>query len=161
MYNAFSSWILSVVGVVLIVVVVEMILPSGKVSKFIKTILSLFIVFVFVSPIVTLKNKNYFDEIFNSNNININLEYVKEINQQKIYEYEKRVEETLDYNGYKNIDITINAEISNEIKIYKIYVNICNLVISENLQHIDKYTNIIAIVKNIIDIDEKDIVFNE
>ena len=57
--------------------------------------------------------------------------------------------------------VKIDAEIDKDIKINKVYVDICDLVLSENLEHIDKYTNMIAIIKSIIDIKKENIVFNE
>lgn len=161
MSSNFSSWVLSIIGVVLISVIVDMVLPNGKTNKLIKSIFAIFIVFVIVSPIVTFKNTNYFDNIFNSNNIQIDVEYIKNINKQKVSEYEKNIITALDNNGYHKVDVSIEAEIDKEIKIKKVYVNICNLVLSENLEHIDKYTNIIAIINSIIDVSREDIVFNE
>ena len=157
----FSSWVLSIIGVVLISVIVEMILPKGSVSKFIKSVLAIFIVFVIVSPIATIKDSNYFDKIFNLNAIEIDVNYVKTINEQKVTEYQKNITTILNESGFLNISVNIDAEIDKEIKINKVYVNICNLVLNGNISHIDKYTKMIAIITSVVDVKKENIVFNE
>ena len=161
MSDNFSSWVLSIVGVILISVIVEIVLPHGSVGKFIKSILSIFIIFVMISPVVTFKNTNFFEKIFNQSAIEIDVEYIKKVNKQKVAEYEKNILESFDKSGYHNVIVKIDAEIDKDIKINKVYVDICDLVLSENLEHIDKYTNMIAIIKSIIDIKKENIVFNE
>ena len=157
----FSSWVLSIIGVVLISVIVEMILPKGSVSKFIKSVLAIFIVFVIVSPIATIKDSNYFDKIINLNAIEIDVNYVKTINEQKVTEYQKNITTILNESGFLNISVNIDAEIDKEIKINKVYVNICNLVLNGNISHIDKYTKMIAIITSVVDVKKENIVFNE
>ena len=83
MSGDFSSWVLSVIGVILISVIVEIVLPHGSVGKFIKSILSIFIIFVMISPVVTFKNTNFFEKIFNQSAIEIDVEYIKKVNKQK------------------------------------------------------------------------------
>ena len=161
MSAGFSSWVLSIIGVVLISVIVEMILPKGSVSKFIKSVLAIFIVFVIVSPIATIKDSNYFDKIFNLNAIEIDVSYVKTINEQKVAEYQKNITTILNESGFLNISVNIDAEIDKEIKINKVYVNICNLVLNSNISHIDKYTKMIAIITSVVDVKKENIVFNE
>ena len=161
MSAGFSSWVLSIIGVVLISVIVEMILPKGSVSKFIKSVLAIFIVFVIVSPIATIKDSNYFDKIINLNAIEIDVNYVKTINEQKVTEYQKNITTILNESGFLNISVNIDAEIDKEIKINKVYVNICNLVLNGNISHIDKYTKMIAIITSVVDIKKENIVFNE
>ena len=161
MSAGFSSWVLSIIGVVLISVIVEMILPKGSVSKFIKSVLAIFIVFVIVSPIATIKDSNYFDKIINLNAIEIDVNYVKTINEQKVAEYQKNITTILNESGFLNISVNIDAEIDKEIKINKVYVNICNLVLNGNISHIDKYTKMIAIITSVVDVKKENIVFNE
>ena len=50
-----SNWILQITGIVLCGVLVEVLLPKGKLNKILKTILALFIVLVIIAP---LKNSD-------------------------------------------------------------------------------------------------------
>ena len=161
MGDNFSSWVLSIIGVVLISVIVEMILPKGSVGKFIKSVLAIFIVFIIVSPIVTFKNSNYLEKIFDLNSIEIDVEYVKNVNEQKVIEYQNNIMSVLKESGFLNVDVNIDAEIGKEIKINRVYVNLCNLVLTGDILHIDKYTKIIAIITSIVDVKKENIVFNE
>lgn len=161
MISQFSSWVLSIVGVVLIIVIVEIILPKGQTSKFIKSILAIFTIFVMVSPLVNFKNTNYIEKIFNKNNVVVDGEFLKSINEEKLKEYKNTIIKVLEDNGYKNIKLKFNADINKELKINKIYVDISKIVLDKNLEHIDKYTNIIAIIKSIIEIKGENIIFNE
>jgi len=161
MISQFSSWILSIVGVVLIIVIVEIILPNGKTAKFIKGILAIFTIFVIVSPVVTFKNTNYLENIFNNNEVVVDGDFLEKINKEKLKEYKNIISKVLSDNGYKNIELNFVAETKKELKINKVYVDISKLVLDKNLKHIDKYTNIVAIIKNIIEIKGEDIIFNE
>mgnify|MGYP005805768403 FL=1 len=58
MTSTLSAWILSIAGVVLLSVLVELILPSGSMSKYIKGIFVFIIMFVILSPVPTLLNQN-------------------------------------------------------------------------------------------------------
>lgn len=54
-----SIWILSIAGVIVLSVVVDLVMPNGSTSKFIKNIFAFVIVIVIISPIVSfLSNKN-------------------------------------------------------------------------------------------------------
>ena len=60
-----SIYLLSIVGVVFLLVVVELVLPDSKISKYIKSIFSIFIVVVIITPIVKLvKNDWDWNSIF-------------------------------------------------------------------------------------------------
>ena len=50
----FSAWVLSIVGIVLLTLVVDIVLPEGQTGKYIKSVLSIITVFVIASPVPTL-----------------------------------------------------------------------------------------------------------
>ena len=47
-----SSYLLSLLGVILLVVLVDAILPSGNISKYISGIFAIVVMFVIISPII-------------------------------------------------------------------------------------------------------------
>lgn len=49
-----SGWILSIAGMVLTVTLVEVLLPEGSTSKYIKGVISLMVVYVVIAPIPSL-----------------------------------------------------------------------------------------------------------
>lgn len=157
-----SAWILSIVGVVLIGILVEIILPKGQTAKFIKGILAIFTVFVIISPICKISVDNLeFNDIFNFSEININSEFIEQVNKDKIVELEGRIEDLLFENGYEEVSILIDANIGKKIEINKLYVDISKMVLSSENLNINKYTNITAIIKSVIDVKKENIVFNE
>ena len=49
--NGVSAWILSITGIILVSLVVEIILPNGKTNNLIKSIVSIFSVLIIISPL--------------------------------------------------------------------------------------------------------------
>ena len=49
--NGVSDWILSITGIILVSLIVEIILPNGKTNNLIKSIVSIFSVFIIISPL--------------------------------------------------------------------------------------------------------------
>ena len=61
-----SNYVLSILGVVLLGIIIDVIIPSGKINKYIKSIFSIFIIAVIISPVVKfLSNKNDFKLDYN------------------------------------------------------------------------------------------------
>ena len=59
MFSSVSSWILSIAGIVIISVIVELILPEGSINKYIRSIFSFLVVFVIVAPLPALVGKKF------------------------------------------------------------------------------------------------------
>ena len=54
-----SGYILSILGIVIAGVVIDVILPAGTINKYIKSIFSIFVVAVIISPVVKfISNKH-------------------------------------------------------------------------------------------------------
>ena len=69
-----SGYILSILGIVLAGVFIDIIVPAGAISKYIKGIYSIFVVAILVSPVVKFLNKNHdFTIKYQEHNINENL----------------------------------------------------------------------------------------
>lgn len=156
-----SGYVLSILGIVLLGVIIDVIIPSGNISKYIKSVFSIFVVAVIISPVVNfLSNKN-----------GIKLEYDNyEMDKQLIeYIFEKRTENEknkieiyLKDNGFDGIDINLNYSINNnELDYISCTVNLKNLVISTDKQHINKYEFITKTVKDFTNLTDEEIVIDE
>ena len=154
-----SSWILSVLGIIIISLIVEIMLPTGKTSKLIKSVLGLFSVFIIISPIKEVDFLNFDASIFTSK-IEIDSSFVGKRNDEIIEIYKEEILENLNNNGYLqvNIDIEINE---NNLEVKTIFVDIREMVLKSEDMNINKYTNIVAIIKNILKIEEDKIIFYE
>ncbi len=157
-----SSWILSVTGIIIVTLLTEIVLPNGKTGKTIKSVLAVFSIFVIVSPLKVIDFNSFdFSSILTSK-LGIDKEFIENREFEKILEYEKIIEENLNSSGYKDIKIKIKGEYKNEnFNINNVFVDLKNLVLLNQNLNINKYTNIIAIIKNIIKVEEKNIIFYE
>ena len=134
-----SNWILSIAGVVMLSVLLDLFLPEGKSNSFIKTIFNFVIILVIITPLPQLLNKE-FDTItmFDDNQIVLQQDYIYQLNRDKLTMLETRIEDTLDSKGYKYIDVSISADIFViEMKIERIFVDLGNLVIQHNEENIN------------------------
>ena len=156
-----SNWILQITGIVLCGVLVEVLLPKGKLNKILKTILALFIVMVIIAP---LKNSDIaklnFSNIFGE--LNIDKSFVERREGEKIEVLEQTIEDSLAKNGYMDTKVNIIGEFCDEkLNIETVFVDLTGLVLLSDSLNINKYTNIVAVIKNLINISEENVIFYE
>lgn len=156
-----SAYILKIFGVALVVVIIDIILPSGKMEKIVKMAMSLIIVFVIASPIPGLitKVKN-----FNANEQNdlIDLEYVKKINLQKIDAVEEKIKDDLKGAGISNIEIELMCDLSStQIKYIFANIDARSVVLEEKAQGIDLIETVKQSVLKFIQIEKENILVYE
>ncbi len=137
--NSVSSYILTIAGVVLISVVVELALPDGQMSKYIKSIFSFFIIGVIIAPLPSLLSSKNVSSIFDYSEYQIQDGYIYSLNTSKLNTLEIEEEKFLMEEGYANVDIEITAEDLNvaELVVKNIYVNFDNLIIEDFALHKD------------------------
>lgn len=154
-----SVYLLSVVGVVFLLVIVELVLPDSKISKYIKSIFAIFIIVVIISPAVKLiKNDWDWNSIFTSFEYDVNEDYIDTVNRQNIQELERELEGVIN-KTYEGAKVSISAVFTgNEPKINYIFVDLSDLVIIENNEHINYYTAVKELVRKQINIDEEKVV---
>lgn len=157
--SAVSSWVLTIVGVIIITVIVEITMPDGNINKYIKGILVIFTVFVMVSPITNL---NIFGSIKNSDyDIKLDDSYLGDVNSQIANEYKIIIESKLKTNGYENVTIDIDLKDDEKLEIDAVFVYLCDLVLKSNDESINIYNNIKSIIKSVVVVDAEDIIFYE
>ncbi len=152
---------MGIAGVVLVGVLVEMLLPQGKLNKLLKSIVAVATILIIVSPLKNIDTSKFdFSKFFEP--IAIDNNFVKEKQQKMIESLQSDIENNLTQNGYQNTIVKIDGTISGEkCTILAVYVDLENLVLLDKKLNIDKYTNIVAIIKKSIDVSEEDIIFYE
>ena len=156
-----SSWILSILGIIIISLIIEIILPTGKTVKLIKSILGIFTIFIIISPLNKIDISNIYSSIFTTK-IEIDSEFIEKRKEEILEEYETEIIKNLEENGYFQIKISLDIEKNeNDFKIKAIFVDIREMVLKTESLNINKYTNIMAIIKNIIKVDDNKIIFYE
>ena len=153
--SGISAYLLSIVGIVILLVIIDLILPDSKISKYIKSIAAVFVVAVIASPIVKLVNSNWdWHSLFVGSEYQIDENIINNINQQNIEVLEDEITNYLAEQGFEGVKVMVSANFTeNELKISYIYVNLCDLVINENLEHIDYYTKIKELITQQINIE--------
>lgn len=157
--SAVSSWVLTIVGVIIITVIVEITMPDGNINKYIKGILVIFTVFVMVSPITNL---NIFESIKNSDyDIKLDDSYLGDVNSQIANEYKIIIESKLKTNGYENVTVDIDLKDDEKLEIDAVFVYLYDLVLKSKDESINIYNNIKSIIKSVVVVDAEDIIFYE
>lgn len=157
-----TAWILSIAGVTILSVVVDLILPSGQTAKYIKNIFAFVMILVIISPLPALIKGNFnVNDIFESEEIVLQEDYIYQVNRDKLTALEEEITSSLEEKGIKNVVVTINADIFQiEMKILEVNVDLSDLVIDENSGHIDIEKAITDIIVELVG-EEVIIIFNE
>lgn len=157
-----TAWILSIAGVTILSVVVDLILPSGQTAKYIKNIFAFVMILVIISPLPALIKGNFnVNDIFESEEIVLQEDYIYQVNRDKLTALEKEITSSLEEKGIKNVVVTINADIFQiEMKILEVNVDLSDLVIDENSGHIVIEKAITEVVDRLVG-EEVIIIFNE
>ena len=152
-----NNYILSILGIVIAGVLIEIIIPTGTINKYIKSVYSIFVVAVLISPMVTLIAKaqnvsvSYVDYILDS-------ELLEYIYAKRVDNLEQEIELHLNKEGFKGADININYSINNnEISYNSCNVNLTNLVIKEDKLHINKYEFINEVIVGFTNLTDEEI----
>lgn len=156
-----SGYILSVLGIVLAGVLIDIIIPNGAINKYIKSIYSIFVVAVLLSPAI-----NYISKAKNITlqyqNVQINTQLLNHIAKQQVSTKQKNIENDLKQQGFNGVSVILEYSLKNDdISIISCTVNLENLSISSSNKHINKYEFISKVVNNHTNLNGGEIVFNE
>lgn len=158
-----GGYLLSILGVVILGVVIDVILPSGSTSKYISGIFAIVVMFVIISPVLTwVKNGYSIKDYFTLQDISLDEKLLYNVNNSKFTELEKEIEQELSNNGYTNVKVDIQFTIdATNVKISQVLVDLSKLVINENCVNINKYVYIRQVVLSKLNITKEVIVFCE
>ncbi len=149
-----SVYLLSIAGVVLLTVLIDLILPDGKMAKYVKSVMAIVVVAVIVSPVAKLTTADFdFGNVFSSTSYQVDQAILDNITSLSKEEYERDLEKSLAKLGYEDVHISLVVENKDGAQIIKyIYVDLCDFGISENFEHIDYYTEIKESLKKLVDL---------
>ena len=157
-----SSWVLSIAGVCVLSVLIDLFLPEGKMNSHIKTVFNFVIILVIIMPLPKLF-KSSFDgsSIFTSEDIILQEDYIYQLNRDKLTMIENNIEKKLTDEGFLNIEISVYADIfTTQMIVETVFVDLSNLVIENNGQHIHIEKEVVEVIKSFIEIKEEDVVFD-
>ncbi|MBE7082071.1 MAG: hypothetical protein E7378_00105 [Clostridiales bacterium] len=158
-----SAWVLSIAGVCLLSVVVDLFLPEGKTNSSIKNVFSYVIVLVVLMPVGSLlKNGFSFDDVFSMVEFETQDEYIYNTNQAKLDKWTLDINNELTEHEIYGVTVTISANIfETDMQINAVYVDLYNAVINAEKPNINIQTEVVEIVVDILNIDKEKIVFYE
>lgn len=148
MFSSVSSWILSIAGIVIISVIVELILPEGSINKYIRSIFSFLVVFVIVAPLPALVGKKFdYSQIISQEEFTLQEDYLFQLNVYKTEALQEDLVNVINEAGYENVEVSVSCNnYATSFVVDAIYVELSNLVIMDKAEH----TNIIDIEKEIL-----------
>ena len=160
--NGISSWIMAVVGISVLGVLVDLVMPDGQTKKYIKGVFAFIVVLVIISPLPSLLNKEFsINDIFEENAIVIQEDFVYQVNRDRLETLENMIEADLKEQGITNVSIKISANIfTNKMKIEAVFVDLSQVVINQNLEHIDINELVAKSVLKYVSIEKNNIVIN-
>ncbi|MBQ0017323.1 MAG: stage III sporulation protein AF [Clostridiales bacterium] len=159
-----TGYLISVIGVVILGVLVDIVLPSGQMNKYVKSMFGFFTVIVLISPLPKLLNSNFdlSNLFYNSQSIQVDSDFLIATNKKITRELESNVVVSCKNAGFDNIECKIESILEeNRLKIIKVNMDLKKMVISQTKPHINKYAEIVQAVKQIVNVEEEQIIFNE
>lgn len=152
-----QNWLLSIVGVVCLGLLLEIVMPDGQTTKYVRGAFSLLVIFVVVSPLPSFfKNgaKLELGEI----SVYTDESYLSEVDERIVAEREIKIETALSQNGY-DADVKITAMGRNNADIVEIVVKIQKFVLTD--ENVNKHiVTVRELTSKIAQVDE-DIVLVE
>lgn len=137
-------------------VIVETIIPNGKINGYIKGIFSLVLMFVIVSPLPKFFNKNL--TIDTSYEYQLEEGFLEKMNSRKLENYKIAILKKLETKGLMGFDIRFDADVTNsDLKIKKVYIDATNFVLNDIDEHINISDTIVDTVLSIVDIDSREV----
>jgi len=167
MFSSISSWLISITGIICLSVVVELILPDGQMNKYIKGIMSFLVTLIIILPLPKLLNsdKDYSNILDFENSIEVDQDYLYQLNLDKLNSLQKDIEKDIEKLGYDNVSVYLSCDIfESKMNFKSISVDLSQLVITENAEHKDISKikkDISKIVQSYIDINEEAILYDE
>ena len=158
-----SGWILSIAGICLLSVVIDLILPDGSMNSHIKRVFSYIIVLAVLMPFANLIKGGFnLEDVFSEVEINIQDDFIYNINQAKLDSWLEEINEAINNKKIVGVTVSISANIfESDMIIDAVYVDLYNAVINANDKNIDIMTEVKSVVIGILNIKEDKIIFYE
>ena len=153
-----AEWLLGLVGITFVSVIVDVILPAGRTKNIIKCVMAIFCVYVIIAPLP----KIFSDATDNASESigELDENFLQSTNAQMVSAIEESISKQAENAGLDGVSVVIWADLSNnEIEVKKVYVDLLNVVLSENNENINKYELLTEIVQQNVDVSKEDITF--
>ena len=149
-----SAWVLSIVGIVVLTLMVDIIIPEGKTGKYIKGVFAMLTVFVIAMPLPKIFNSEFDLEEFLQQNTSASADY-ENIYYMRLERLEQKIITSAESEGIKNMEVKINALNNNSfVEIQSIEINLKNVVIEGKNPNINIVDIVIDLVSKAAETDK-------
>lgn len=157
----FSTWALSIVGIVILTLIVDIILPEGQTNKYIKSVFAIITVFVIASPLPLLFNGSIdINGILKNEEASVvDTTFLEGIKQERISVIKNELKKEYLKSGIDNVDIEISCKDDLKFVIEKIFINVKNSVIVGSDKNINIKEKVLSITITLLDISQESVVF--
>ncbi len=157
----FSAWVLSIVGIVILTLIVDIILPEGQTNKYIKSVFAVITVFVIALPIPSLFNGDIDigGVLKNEQAGVIDTTFIENLMQERASVVKDELLKEYKANGIDNVEVEISYKDDVKFSIEKIFINVKNSVIVGSDKNINIKEKVLSITINLLDISDENVVF--
>lgn len=156
-----TSWIISILSVVLLSVIVDLILPDSNMSKYIKSTLASVTILVVIMPLPSLISSGFDwdEELFNSSQITLDEDFLDYTTSVKASYLEEGLLSQLQDDGVQNLTLDITCHSSDgEIIVDYVYINMDKIVLVSQDEHINSSEQVIALICSYLEIESWQVV---
>lgn len=157
-----SAWALSIVGIVLLTLIVDIVLPEGETNKYIKSVFAVITVFVIASPIPSLFNGNFnFDDFVAEENASaVDGAFLEELFVQRAEAIEKELLQVYVKEGVDKVEVdVIYSGDDMKFTIEKILLDIQKAVIVGSDKNINIKEKVLQATVKALDISQNKVEF--
>ncbi|MBQ9715331.1 MAG: stage III sporulation protein AF [Clostridia bacterium] len=159
-----SSWVVSIVGIVLLGLVADVVLPQGQTNKYIKSIFSIVTIFVVVSPLPKLFDNfaNTDEIVYSQESVFVDYSFVDSIKGLKAQEKESFLLDLFELNDIYDAKVQIYAKSDSDIFVVDfVSINIKNAVIQNKDKNINIKEKLKQIVVDYLGVSDDKVIFYE
>ena len=158
-----KQWLYSIFVLVLIITIISIVVPEGKLGKIIKGVFSVILLITVINPLVKIKEVNYDYFIGDNNDFTLQTHYIDYVYNKKIDNLINLSKESLIKIGVDKCEIIIDYVIDEKYQLLINFaqVNLKNAVIYSNEEHIVVVEQVKTIVANVLAIEKEKVFIYE
>lgn len=126
---------MGLVGVVLLSVLVDILLPSGQTNKYIKGIFSLLVILTLLTPMIKLKNADFKLSDMIGDELVIDQGFLDDVHDREITALESKIEQELNNRGINTKKVVLTVKDGNINSIMNVSVQISDIANSDAVKN--------------------------
>lgn len=154
--SALGGWILSILGVALIGAVVDLVLPSGRMNKYVKSVFAAVTVLIVILPLPNLvKNGCRKENFIFGEDVPLQEEYLDYAATIRKNALLKGLRAAMESEGITLGDVQIEGDFTGNVPVVeKVRINLQQVVMGGQTEHIHKYTTVRTKAAKYLAVDE-------